>query len=210
MGQMLNRRRVIGGNLLPGGGKRVKWITSNGNQWIDTGIVLTPTMRMEVGFYYMEPQEYSKGICGATFNGNMYSLSILGYNGTRCSFNFRTSTNGLFQIVNNDYNYIEVIIEGNIAKYRRSHIGDYSSRQSSGSSSFSLGGKTCYVFAVNNPKGGNIDMYPAELRMEFFRLADGDTILADYIPAELGGVGCMFDNVTETYKMSAGSEDFGI
>ena len=202
------RRRYMGKkeSALPGGGKRIEFLESSGTQWIDTGIKLTPYMRIEIAFY-IKDITMSQGIFGANYNNNEYSFSFLGYTGVYLSFNFRNRAYGAVKVVQAHVgDEVKIVVEGNSASLQLR--GTTYTPSVTATPEFSLGDKTCYVFAVNNPRGGNIDANPCSMKMTEFKISDGDMLLAHYVPAEYKGHACAYDWVTGNYIRSAGTDDF--
>ena len=185
---MINRRRFCGGKSLPYDAE-VEYLGSDGYAYIDTGVLNTYNIRVELDFSLL------KGNIGTWIYG------------ARVGFGKSSNTLFLDKISGFEWRYGTDTIsseKGGAGHFVASNLDNANIMTISGDLSLSLTAQTSsfitslpiYIFALNNNSQassatGNI------CSIKYFKMYNGATLVRDYVPVRVGQVGYMYDKVTK-------------
>ena len=197
MGLILNRRREMGGKSLPYDAE-IEYLESTGTQWIDTGIRITPSCKIELSV--IGTNDSDTVIFGAN-NGSAYNLGAveLGYQNTAMTPLYPTSNSSSTYLVypytvgtkyDISYTFSSCTINGNTQTFSayQSYVAN----------------RTLYIYATN--RGSAIGQCSAKLY--YFKIYNGTTLVFDAIPVRVGQVGYLYDKVTGNFFSNSGSGSF--
>ena len=173
--------------------KQVAYLESAGNQWIDTGIVPTSTIRIELQYQY-STGNYTSG-CGVCANGASKRFHINTYVG-KLHFGSGGSSNWVNTIdQNTDIHSASlsgsgnVLIDGNTYSTNGT-VGDFT-------------GYNIYLFRVNGESS-----YTNGYRIYYCKIYDNNVLVRDFIPVRIGNEGCLYDNVSGELFSNKGTGNF--
>jgi hypothetical protein len=69
---------------------------------------------------------------------------------------------------------------------------------------------TIPIFARKNLGVAKYEDYPATMRLNWFKIWYGDTLVRDFVPVRIGTEGALYDRVSGTLFTNAGTGSFGI
>lgn len=169
----------------------IEYLESTGTQWIDTGIVASPSL-------YRTQTKFAKisvtgSILGnqngdALFYINSDKLYVYSDNSIKQTFSLKDTNPHTISL---EYNTINITIAGD---YTGTFTTDWNPRQ------------TINLFA-NNYLGSHIDK--GSIKLYFARFWNNDTLVRDFIPVlDDKGTPCMFDKVTRQFFYNQGTGQF--
>lgn len=174
---------------------RLEYIESTGTQYIDTQTYLTEKFKTEYKFFIPDVPLGHDGMVWASYDtvNNRYAINIRGGN----TFLLQRH-DGLLPYAQSEFKKgVSYIIEDTLNK---SIINDTIHE---GEFTFLQTGIPVGLF-------GNVDgLYLATIRMYYFKIYDGDTLVRNFIPVlDPDGTACMYDLVEQKYYYNAGTGDF--
>lgn len=192
---------IVGRHIIP-----VEYLESKGTQYIDTGLRLTQNNAIGVCYKINSISGFS-GVVGARTTASSNNISVNANTGGSgapfISVDFNNSNFETYSARNDDRTSDKILV------YLDKHIRKISINNSvvvSNNTECNDTIKTqsnCLLF-----RAPGINGY-CDLNMYYCKIWDGDTLVRDYIPAvDENGVGYMFDKVTHTAYLNAGSGNF--
>lgn len=163
----------------------VKWIQTDGMQWIDTLTPVTTTTRVEASWRQMGTAIQQRLFGVNDGSGKTFALYINNY--SAWAVNTGTSSGGQMQAVRANTDYTGTF---NLATGVCEING---TSRSNGGTPFNST-NTIPIFTRRN-SGTIMTDYPAQIRLYSFRIYDGDRLVRDFVPVRIGQVGCLYDRV---------------
>ena len=192
--------------------KQLEYIQSTGTQWIDTGVYGKTTTGIDMKFRQLSSTSYSGIFGGRTSyyaNGFTYFNTDVG-----------STSKKLFQMANaqNSITLTDVapyyfsvdttltINNGHLTLTDGTYTSEYTN--TAASTPFTTV-YTIYLFGVND-HGTLGDSYKYNLRVYYFKIYDGETLVRHLIPVQRksDNVVCMYDLVTNEFFTNQGTGSF--
>lgn len=172
----------------------VEYLECTGSQWIDTGILPV------VGYTYEMTITPLSGMQGCIFGAGRSSKFLQIAQGSSAYWVlYHSSASGqidLSFVAGQTYNIVfgpsAITINGNAASGLFGTAG--------------ISADTIVLFA--RKYAGEVSMAAVNYRMHAFKILNGDTVVADFIPVRKSGVGYLYDRVSGKLFGNAGTGDF--
>lgn len=177
----------------------IEYLESTGTQWIDTGIRITSSYKIELSvigknttdtamFGTNNGSVYDKGEASVTSAGNAFNII---YPTSNWSSAFRTLSPYTVGTKNDiSFTFSSCTINGNTTTFSayQSYVAN----------------RTLYIYATN--RGSAVGCYSG--RIYYFKIYDGTTLVFDAIPVRVGNVGYLYDKVSGQLFGNSGTGDF--
>ena len=187
--------------------RRVEYLESTGTQYIDTGILPTPTMRLDLDFM---PQDYGVRAFGADdLRGDVNRKFWVAVGGRGTNLNYNASTDGSNIVISNGGASIlnirtAISVEGK-------SITAFGSTQTDSSWTIATdNGCSIGLFAGHRilDDGSEVWFVPATMRLYSCAIYDDTTLVRDFVPVAIGSVGYLLDRVSGQLFGKSGTGDF--
>ena len=176
----------------------IEYIESNGTQYIDTGILPSSNIKLEIDYMptvFDSDRNYIYGAYESENHRFQFSHSNIGFVSYGSGYNANVTT------LSNTSQVHHLVLENRILKVDGVQIYDGSSQ------SFTFTTYTLYLFNQNSVNG----VATAGCRSKIFasKIYDGDTLVRDFKPAlDSNGVACLYDTVTGKCFYNKGTGEF--
>lgn len=189
--------------------KSYESITSQGNQYIDTGVACSDSLRIECSFSISNTSANRKYIFGAySYNPAVTTEEDPNHNGNRIQFSY--SQNAWYgwgskyitpsnQTVDTDDHIIIVNNEGFMLDNRKIYTPE--------SHEFDIA-KNLYLFCNNSD--GTPNALSSGVTIYYLKIYDNDVLIRNFIPAEQNSEYGMFDLVTWTFYPNLKTGSFAV
>ena len=198
MGLILNRRREMGGELLPYDAQ-IQYLQSNGSQWIDTGVKFKGSSKIEISF--MGLAQNNLAVFGAD-NGSAWNTGeiALFWNGSVFEPVIPTSNSASIVPVRPTYATNTLY---NVSLDKSSIVFNGTSYSISMYASY-VCSRNLFLLATN--RGSAI--VPSSCKLFYTKIYDNGVLIRDLIPVRVGTAGYLYDKVSKTFFGNSGSGSF--
>ena len=187
----------------------VEYLQSDGNAYIDTGVKITSSLRVDLNVTILPTVPGNTPLFGGRVSSSSKNYSIYYYMDDNDGWQWRYSaTSKIYRIANNmtkgDYHISN-------AAYVRTMVitGAYAGSVTATSTSFTTD-LNFFIFGANN--NGAVGVRRSDFYIKNFKLYDGSTLVRDYIAVRVGQVGYFYDKVSKNLFGNAdgtGAFNFG-
>ena len=177
-------------------------ITSHSNEYIDTGVLLTNNIKLEMEFSFNSVSGCPYGT--QTSNYNVQSFQLVPYSGSlyyMMTLNQGTTT---YPTLYTNKRYHVEHKYGIQKLYDTADSSTLLINETKGSGTFSSS-KSIYLFAKNSNSGVSSK---SSINLHWCKIYDGDTLIRDYVPSYDNYKYCLFDKVTKEYYHNLGGSNF--
>lgn len=178
----------------------VDYIESTGTQWIDTGVITSSNIGVELDFQLTENTTNDQ-ICGGGTNGAANTMLIFRVEGS----NFRWYAGG--DVAGKAVDLNRHVMKMNVEKQKL-----YLDGVSYGSPASTIGnaGKRIYLFTANYYN--TADSKPSKttkMKVYSFKIYNNGVIVRDFKPCkDPSGVYCLYETITKIYYYNVGTGEF--
>ena len=178
--------------FLPNGYTQCEYIQFTGTQWIDTGLKLPSTFKIELGLTPMA----SKGIiCGVQWSSPKFELCVWENNMGLCTADTQFTTTAITP----GSGYYDLICENNV--FTINGITETKTVTKSNS--------TAYNLLIGAHGSGEIADYHGQMKLYYFKLYSKGNIVRDFVPCiNASGVAGMWDKVEGKFYGNNGTGSF--